>query len=484
MLLEIFRKFFVLYFYTTLAAFAQVADNTPVIELGQTDFPIERPFTISIIIPNSETRPIIAFPDIAGFSKKGIVTSATQTEVNEKTSISQVITQSYQAQAPGSFRLLPFSIVADGEIIYSEGTTLIVRSSLSSSGPANAAQNKLDVIPNGAAFLSLRASKSTIYTGESVALTLSFFIADNYPYVLNFTALDKQLQEILKKIRPINSWEESLNINELKPVPVVIGAKKFREYRIYQSIFFPLSNQALQLPAVTLQLTRSRPIIGPPSAQPEKVLFTSKPLVITVRPLPMHSLRGRIPVGLFRMEEKLERQRVGVGQSVRYTFTVAGEGNIATLPAPSLVDEGTDVDVFPPEERHILSHIGNQVVGRKSFTYFIVPHRNGVIPLANRLRWIYFNPHAARYDTLQPRLQLQVGGQTEIKANNLSIPSELATTNKETDPAATAGNSLYAGLAETDSTRQPISISTLIRSVANVLIVIMLLGMLFVFIKK
>ncbi|WP_317171755.1 BatD family protein [Spirosoma validum] len=453
------------------------------IEVSQTDFPIERPFTISVIIPNSETRPAINFPDIVGFTKKGIVTSTTSTEINEKNVISQVITQSYQARGPGSYRLQPFSLVVDGETIYSEGATLVVRSSASNSSMPNLAQNTVNVVPEGSAFLSLRASKSAIYTGESVALTLSFFVADNYPYVLNFTALDKQLQAILKKIRPVNSWEENIAINELKPTAVTIGGKKFREFRIYQSVFFPLSNQTLQLPAVSLQLIRPRPIIGPPSAQAEKVLFTSKPLVIAVKPLPAHALRGRVPVGLFRLEEVLERPRIGIGQSVRYTFTVAGEGNIATLPAPTILNERTDMDVFPPEERHLLSHISNQVRGRKSFTYFIVPHQHGSITLTNYFQWIYFNPQTARYDTLRPHLQLQAGGRSPLAATNTTVPTA-TTGSREITPEASVGKSLYAGIEAMDSTRQSISISSLVRAVANVLIVIMLLGMIFVFFRK
>ena len=479
MILEIFRKFLVLYFYVAAASFAQVADNVAAIELGQTDFPIERPFTISIIIPNSETRPSVAFPDIDGFDRKGIITSTTPTEINEKIVVSQVITQSYQAQTAGRFRLQPFSITINGETIRSEGAVLIVRPS-----PAGTAQITIAVMPEGAAFLSLRPSKSIIYTGESVAVTLSFFVADAYPYILNFTALDKQLQVILKKIRPANSWEENVAINELKPVPVIVGGKKFREYRLYHSVFFLLSNQHLRLPAVSLQLIRSRPVIGPPSAQVETLTFTSKPLTVLVRPLPTHSLRGKVPVGSFQLEETLDRPRIGSGQSVRYTFTVTGAGNIATLPAPSTLDERVDMDVFPPEERHTISHTGNQVTGRKSFTYFIVPHQNGIIPLANRFQWIYFNTQTARYDTLRPHLQLQVGGRGTMTVGNVAVPATSAKTNEENGSAALAGSSLYAGIEAMDSTHRSVSISVLIRAVANVLIVIMLLGMIFVFFRK
>jgi hypothetical protein len=483
MFVAIFRNILVLFFCFLFSGFSQSIDNLSSIELGQTTFPIERPFTISLIIPNSEIRATVTFPDIPGFIKKGMSTSVTPVERGDKTATNQVITQNYQARAAGRFRLLPFTIAINGETISSEGAVLIVQSSASLSVPGSTMLNSVGVAPEGAAFLSLRASKRSIYTGDGVALTLSFFVADNYPYELSFQALDKQLQSITKKIRPANSWEENLPINDLKPVPVVISKKKFREYRIFQSVFFPLANQSLQLPAVSLQLGR-RPVIGPPSSQPETAVFTSKPLTVVVRALPVHPLRGRVPVGTFRLEESLERQHVVVGKSVRYTFSISGRGNIATLPAPGILNERAEVDVFPPEERHTISHSDGEITGRKTFTYYIVPHQNGVVSLANHFQWVYFDPQTARYDTLRPHLALQVGGNESGVMINTNILSGSTVANGETIPVVPVGNSIYAGIEGMDSTRQPISISVLIRSLANVLIVIMLLGMVFVLVKK
>jgi hypothetical protein len=479
MLVAIFRKILALFFLSTLIGFGQTPDNTLSIELSVLTFPLERPFTISVTIPNAEKRVTISFPDIDGFDKKGISTSVTPTEIDGKTVTSQIITQTYQAQAAGRFRLLPFTIEIDGESVHSEGATLVVQPAKSPTAPQNNTLALAEAASGNAAFLSLRASQSTIYAGEGVALTLSFFVADNYPYELSFTALDRQLQAITKKIRPANSWEESMAITELKPVQVLIKGKKFREYRIFQSVFFPLSNQNLKLPAVSLQLVRPQPVIGPPTSQPETVVFTSRPMAIVVKPLPAHPLRGRVPVGSFQLEEGLERQEVNVGQSVRYTFTIAGEGNIATLPAPTLVNQVADFDVFPPEERHTVVQNGNQVTGHKTFTYFIVPHQNGLISLANHFQWIYFDPKTARYDTIQPHVDLLVGGKKKAAGAQALIPGSQS----ETD-GASAANSLYTGIDTMDSTQQPISISTLVRSIANVLILVMLLGMLVVFFKK
>nr|WP_235985317.1 BatD family protein [Spirosoma utsteinense] len=486
-MLAIFRKFLVLFICYSTACFGQVAETVSAIELGPTSFPIERPFAISVTIANSETRPVLVFPDIPGFVKKGILTSVTSPDINEKKAGSQIITQNYQARAAGRFILAPFTITVEGTVLRSEGAVLIVRASATASVPnTTTVVNNLPP-PGGAAFMALRASKATVYTGEGVGLTLSFFVADNYPYQLNFTALDRQLQAIIKKIRPANAWEENRPITELKPVPVLIGGKKFREIQLYQSVFYPLATRLLTLPAVTLYLIRPRPKIGPPSAEAEteRVLFSSKPLTIAVRALPQHPLRGQVAVGSFRLNEQLERKHVQVGQSIRYRFSIAGEGNIATLPAPVELAKSTDIDIFPPKEQHSLKHTGNQVDGQKTFTYFIVPRQNGTISLADHFQWIYFDPQRARYDTLRPRVRLEAGGADVAALATDSVP--IATSAESVDgtlSASSAGRSLYTGISTLDSTYQPISIPVLIRSVANVLIVLMLLGMIFVFFRR
>ena len=478
--LGLLSTFFALFYLSFSFSFAQSVDNLVNIELGQSNFPIERPYAISVIIANSETRPNLTFPDIPGFSKKGTSASVTTSEVGGKTVTNQIITQNYQARAPGRYRLAPFTITVNNEVAHSDGARLIVQPP--AAGPTTAL-----VIPppsNDAAFLMLQSSKSSIYTGEAVALTLAFFVADNYPYVLDFKSLDQQLQSITRKIRPVNAWEENLNITDLKPVPVQIKGKKYREYKLFQSIFFPLSSQSFQLPSVSLWLTRTRPIIGPPVPQTDKVVFTSRPLTVRVRSLPLHPLRGRVPVGTFQLDEGLERQRISVGKSVRYTFTVTGEGNIATLPAPTLQNEGPDLDIFPPEERQSVNRSDDKITGRKTFSYFVVPHENKTIALADRFQWIYFDTRTEQYDTLQPNLKLIVGSNGLVASGSVASMAQVTNGDENASPTNPIGNSLYAGIEAMDSRHQPVSLSVLVRSVANVLIILMLLGMIFVFFKK
>ena len=483
MILAIFRKIFALFFCSLVVSYGQVVDNVAIIELGPTTFLIERPFTISVHLGNSETRPVLTFPDIPGFVKKGIQTTVTAPENNDKKVPNQVITQTYQARTAGRFILAPFVIKVNGEVLKSEGAVLMVQPSAKASAPSNTTLGG-----NGPstelAFLALRPSSRVVYTGEGVGLTLSFFVADNYPYVLSFTTVDQQLQSIIKKIRPANTWEENRPINELKPNPVLIGGRKFREIKLYQSVFYPLTTRRLTLPAITLQLSRPRPNIGPPTSEVETVAFTSKPITVSVRGLPEHPLRGQIAVGSFRLNERLDQQRIRVGQSVRYVFSIEGQGNVPMLPAPATPPKTAAMDVFPPKERLTVHHGGNRVNGRKTFTYFVVPRQNGTVSLGNHFQWIYFDPQRAQYDTLRSRLQMQVGGNESLAEAKTSEPTETPIPATDAPPALVSGRSLYIGLETLDSTRQPISIPVLIRAMANVLIGLMLLGMIFVFIKK
>lgn len=475
MIIAIFRKLFVLFILAITPVLAQQADNLIAIELGGTNFSIERPYTISVAVRNSDERPDIRFPDIPGFTKKGISASVTSAEADGKVTVSQVITQIYQAKAPGRYVLAPFTITVGDNTARSEGAILTVRPGVA---VASGSVSTTAVAPApGSAFLELSASKRRIYAGEGVALTLSFFIADNYPQALNFTALDQQIQQIANRIRPVNAWEENRNITELKPVTVRIGARTLRQYLLYQAVFFPVAARPLSVPAVTLQLSRP----GPANSAPVRVAFTSKPLTIDVQALPARVSSQQIPVGRFRLVERLNRRRVNAGQSAQYTFQVMGEGNIATLPAPVLVADSGNVDIFPPEERLTINRDGAQITGQKSFAYFIVPNQNGSVSLANRFQWVYFDPQSAQYDTLRPRLTLRVGG--------VADPSDVAVSTDESVEGASgesslAARSIYAGLKTQDSREQPINQVELIRGLATVLIVLMLIGVIFIIVKK
>lgn len=490
MKIEIFVNFFVLFFCVSLPCFPQSADNIVSIEIGQTVFPIERPFLISVQIPNSDTRPTINFPDIPGFTKRGTSTSVTNTEIAGKTVTLQVITQTYIADQPGTYHLVPFSLTVNGFVVKSEGAFITVKPAVTArnEGPEHMSMQMPGEF--GTAFLSLRTSKTSVYVGEGFTVRLSLFVADSYPFELEFWELDKQYQALQKQIHHPNTWEENYNIKDIQPLPVVVNSRKFTEYLIYQATFFPLSTQPIQIPSVTLKMIRRKPSVvststpesgtGAMPVDPSEFFpFMTRPITIVVKPLPPHPLKGQIAVGKFRLVEGMEKPTVAVGKSVRYSFRIEGEGNIASLQAPAILDiASTDSipKILPAGTSQVINRLGSVVAGFKAFNYFLVPRRSEPFALGNVFYWIYFDPGTAQYDTLRSTIILRPGGSATSASLN-GEPMIMPAVNSET-------TSIYAGLSQLDSAYQPIDVAALIRAIANVLLVVMIIGLIFVLFKK
>jgi len=430
------------------------------IELGENEIVSERPFTISVIVRSGETRPLITFPDIPGFTKRGTTTSVTGDPV-----VTQIITQNYLAVRPGRYRLAPFTVTVGTTTVRSEGTTITVRPSASDAATPAPAVGKRDV------YLSLTTTRTGVYVGEGFTVKLALFVAESYPFELTFYELEQQLQQQLKAMRPANCWEENAGIAEVQARPVRIEGRRYTEYRIYQATFFPLTVQSIQLPAVDLRIQQQRPAAAPGGTPIKEVLsFSSKTARIAVRALPPHPLRERVAVGDYRLTEQVSRRNPATGQSVQYVFGIEGRGNIMSIPQPVLAAEPV-LDVFPPEEKHTLQHQEDQITGSKTFRYQLIPRQNGPFPLDRLFRWIYFNPRLERYDTLRSTITLNIGGR------NLTEPVDTAAVGK-------LPGSIYTGLEQTDSSVQTLNAQEVLRLAANVLLSVMILGMMYLLWKK
>ncbi|MFC5412809.1 BatD family protein [Larkinella bovis] len=439
------------------------------IELGETDISIERPFFISVVIKNSDSRPVVNFPPIQGFIKKGTTTSVTPTEVNGKTVVSQVITQSYTATRPGQYRLPPFKLVVGETTIESEEVIITVRPAAISADSVATFVAPPGPIDRNDVFLSVSTSKTTVYTGEGFSLKLSFFVAESYPFELTFYELDQQLQQLLKILRPPNCWEENEGISDLSRHPVFFNGKRYAEYRIYQATFFPLNKEPIQIPSVTLKLQQLRPAVKPGGERKKEIVgYTTRPLSIAVSPLPPHPLRDRVPVGQFRLIENILRKNPAVGQSVQYNFRITGEGNLASVPAP-VVPGSTPFDIFPPAEKEVINRTGGHVSGYKNFTYALVPRQNGHFPLSSYFQWIYFDLKKQQYDTLRSAITLRVGGTAVPEGDTVRV---------------SLPGSIYTGIEQVDSSAQPINVQELLRRGVNILLIVMILGMMYLFWRK
>jgi hypothetical protein len=379
---------------------AQDINNDPTIEFGPKNLNLDEPFTISVVIRGEENRPSVTFPEVEGLEKRSkSATSSINTVGGEKVVV-QTISQQYFALKEGNYVIPTFFIIVNGLKIKSEGLTVEYKTRVLIN-PEVIGEEDLALMPEienneEDIFLSVGANKKTVFMREGFALGISLYVAENAPVQMDFYQVNTQLQSILKKIRPIGCWEENVGIEEIIKRRIEIGGRRYTEYNLYQSQFFPMTLQDIIFPSVTLNML----VAGSVKASEGKVIksFRSKVVKVSVKALPPHPLRDQVAGGQYNLVERLSSGLVYPGESIRYMFRIEGKGNIAAIPTPEIA-VNSSFDFYPPDISQLIKRSNQNVSGEKSFDYFVVPRQDGTFPLGRYFQWIYFDPKAAKYDT-------------------------------------------------------------------------------------
>lgn len=405
--------FFLFFSFVTSGTMAQKFE----IVLGPSRIGSNEVYTITLTALDASLDDYSNFPNIPGFSKAGTSSSTSMSSVNGRVTNETSIIQNYMPEKQGTYKLPAFSMKVNGSIVRSPGATIVV-------GPP-VEQKKADPFgvdpfaydpfedffnkPGGQeakadAFFSVQADKKEVWVGEGVNITVSFLVADDNMADMNFYDLGNQLQGFLKKIKPETCWEENFGIDEIVPFRTRIGKKNYTEYRIYQSTLYPLTPKAISIPALTLNMARVKPGAGFYGAVSKEDLkpFYSRPVMVKVKELPPHPLKGNVSVGEFVLQEKQASKEVGINQGLSVDLAIVGEGNISYIPEP-ILNKTSILDIYPPNTRQNIRREAGKVRGQKVFSYLLVPREQGTFALKDNLFWVYFNTKTARYDTLFPK---------------------------------------------------------------------------------
>ncbi|WP_207507839.1 BatD family protein [Telluribacter humicola] len=456
----------------SIITLGQEQDPGITIELGNKSLDINRPFILSVIIRDSEERPLIVFPDIAGLEKRSASATSAMTTEGGKATMVQTISQQYFARSEGTIEVPPLVVVVNGEKLKVEKFTLQFADNLSDEASPTAPEPEVAVsnmvaeeLASGSIFLSVQTNKTRVFVREGFAVRLSLYVLESAPVEMEFYQLDAQLQAILKKLRPASCWEESVGIDEILQNTVTINGKKFTEYRMYQAVFFPLTQQDVAFPAVALDmLVYELQEKGERKKTIQK--FASRPIKVQVQPLPAHPHKDQVAVGTYTLEEQVTRQQLASGESLRYIFKIKGTGNLAAVTAPDVLNSAS-FDFYPPEVSQVIRRSYERVTGEKSFNYFIVARQNGTFPLGRYFQWVYFDPQKARYDTLRSSRVIKVVGE--------SRPSDVVSTEGEL--------LMYENLARLDTTNPYINYQGITRSLINAVVIVLLIGTIWMFRK-
>jgi hypothetical protein len=376
----------------------------------------------------------------------------------------QTISQQYFALKEGTYVIAPFFVTVNGLKIKSEGITVEYNTRIQIN-PEVIGEEDLALLPEVEnneedVFLSVGANKKNVFMREGFALGISLYVAENAPIQMDFYQVNVQLQSILKKIRPVGCWEENVGIEEIIRRRIEIGGRKYTEFNLYQAQFFPMTLQDIIFPSVTLEM-----LVGSGKAGEGKVLksFRSKIVKVSVKPLPPHPLKDQVAVGQYKLFERLSSALVYPGESIRYLFRIEGKGNIAAIPTPEIITNSS-FDFYPPDISQLIKRTNQNVIGEKSFDYFVVPRQDGTFPLGRYFQWVYFDPKAAKYDTLISQKTLQVKGE-DYKLGNISLHGSTG---------------LYDNLERLDSSAEHFDFKKILKELTNAIVILLLLTMVWV----
>ncbi len=406
------------------------------VKIGENEIGINQYFTVTIQVENDRLKQYSDFPSIEGFIKRGTSSSTTTNYVNGKMSSTQSLTQNYQATEKGTFLLAPFFMTINGKDVKSEGTQITVGDAVQRQGrPGHSTRDPFSeffgrrseadefVDIKADAFVALTLDKDEVYVGEGFTATLAFYVAESNRAEMRFYDLANQITEIVKTVKPPSCWEENFSIDQISGDPVTIGGRNYTRYKIYQTAYYPLTQQDIAFPSIGLKMIKYKIAKNPSffgrNRQEDFETFYSKEKKVKVKELPPHPLRDQVAVGDYRLNEEISSTNLETGQSFTYKFNIAGEGNVTAIEPPKPEAE-SDFDFYAPNVTQQVNRGGGKVRGVKTYDFYAIPNEPGEYNMSDYFSWIFFNPDMETYDTLKSELVLNVTGESR---KNLSIAS-------------------------------------------------------------
>ena len=403
------RIFF--FFLGMFIAFQQVHGQASLL-LGEKSFTLEENFSLSFVIKSANATveaPSYRFPELPGLRKLGVSRSKATDIQNGEPVYTFTYSQYYQASTTGSLLIPPAEVIVNQQSLKTEGFALLVSPSEQKEEVVEESKAQIEDLFKGqtSVFLAVTSTQFQPFVGQGFTLKFSLFIPDDNATKYSFDRNDIQIPALIQKLRPKNCWEESFGLQEVKVSKVVYKNKKYTEYRFFQSSYFALDAKKITIPSLSLQLLKNT----------EKVVFSSKPLVISPKELPNHPLKGKVPVGDFRLEESLTRSQVKTGDSLIYVSSVVGDGN-SILWEEKLIESDYFLNFIPLGTQSSVYPYGDKMLGNKTEKILIIPSQPGKFALKSYFNWIFFNTRTAAYDTLRSAAVLDVSGQPSDRLLN------------------------------------------------------------------
>jgi hypothetical protein len=345
-------------------------------------------------------------PDMSGFATYLGSSSSSQMQIiNGRTSVSITLQYRFLAIAEGNFEIPPVQVEVNGQAFATDPLQIEIMAGAAPGAPqsprrpAGAPQGgEVEIAPEDL-FITATVSKARVHQGEPVIVEYRIytrvsvssysvtkspgtagFWAEEYPQPPS-PAVDTEvrngMQYAAATIKKTALFATSAGRKTIDPMTVEAQVRvRRRSFDVFDDFF------------------RGGSLLGRNVA----TLLSSEAIEVEVLPLPEAGRPAEFGglVGDLGITASVDKVEAETNEAITLSVRVEGEGNIRTLPEPT-IDFPADFEVYPPEISEQVDWSGDLVTGRKTFEYVLIPRAPGrrTIPA---IEFSYFDPARGSYE--------------------------------------------------------------------------------------
>jgi hypothetical protein len=241
-------------------------------------------------------------------------------------------------------------------------------------------------------FVRVSADKREAYAGEQIVLTYKIFFAVQ---ITN--------PEIMQLPRATGFWTEEFDMPQQMPLrDEVVDGRSYKSGVFRKVAVFPTTSGELTIQPMVIrtkieQRTNRRSMTSDPFFRLNRSYETreikSPSVNLNIKSLPEANQPQGFAgaVGNMTIRTSLDRTECDAHDAVTLTILLRGQGNIKTLPAPSIVFP-PDFEYYEPKSDENIVRNGANIEGTKKFEYVLIPRVSGTQEIPE-IRYTYLSLH-------------------------------------------------------------------------------------------
>jgi hypothetical protein len=359
-------------------------------------------------------------PKFKGFSVlQGPMTSQSTQIINGNYSFSVSYVFLLQADVEGKHTIDPATVNAGGKKLNSNPITITVSKGApkqqNSGNQDNQNFNKQagDLVKKHI-FIRVSTSKQNVYQGEQLVATYKLYVHPDMYQGANLSPskmpnLNGFWSNDLIELNAQNQSASRENVDgvnyivrEIKKVlliPLESGNLTLDPLELDAKVGFTVPKQKKSNSRDPFEALFDDPFFNPREVREYKTEVKSKPLTITVKPLPDNKpadFNGA--VGDLQMKATLDKGQTTQNQPVTLKITISGNGNLKLLqPLPLKLPQ--DIEMYEPKTNDNIQYSPNGMSGSRTFEYLLIPRNPGEYKL-DPIKFSYFDISQKAFKTI------------------------------------------------------------------------------------